>query len=138
MVVEYNISHVMEKILVIVRGIPGSGKTTFAKLLGRAICTADDYLTRNGKYEWTRENTGKAHAWCQRKCERFMKAGITPVIVANTSTTEKELRPYYILAKKYGFKVFSVIVENRHNGINEHNVPEETLDKMISRFEIKL
>ena len=126
------------KILIIVRGIPGCGKSTFAKFLGRAICTADDYLMRNGKYEWSRENAGRAHTWCQRKCERFMKAGITPVIVANTSTTEKELRPYYNLANKYGFEVFSIIVENRHNGIDEHNVPEETLEKMRNRFDIKL
>lgn len=67
-----------------------------------------------------------------------MKSRITPVIVANTSTTEKELHPYYDLANKYGFEVFSIIVENRHNGINEHNVPEETLEKMRNRFDIKL
>ena len=56
----------------------------------------------------------------------------------NYATTEKELRPYYNLANKYGFEVFSIIVENRHNGIDEHNVPEETLEKMRNRFDIKL
>jgi hypothetical protein len=34
--------------------------------------------------------------------------------------------------------VFSIVVENRHNGVNEHNVPEETLKKMVDRFDIKL
>jgi hypothetical protein len=29
-------------------------------------------------------------------------------------------------------------VENRHGGVNEHNVPEEVLTKMRERFEIKL
>jgi len=31
-----------------------------------------------------------------------------------------------------------VIVENRHGGENEHDVPEETLKKMLDRFSIKL
>jgi hypothetical protein len=46
--------------------------------------------------------------------------------------------PYYDLAKKHGYRVFSVIVENRHEGVNSHDVPEETLQKMRSRFDIKL
>lgn len=129
----------MEKVIVIVRGVPGSGKSSFAELIGRAICTADDYHTdRQGNYNWTPENVGKAHAWCQRKCERFLKKRISPVIVANTSTTERELKPYYHLARKYGYQVFSVIVENRHDGQNTHGVPETTLEKMEKRFNIKL
>jgi len=34
--------------------------------------------------------------------------------------------------------VFSIIVENRHNGWNEHGVPQEKLEQMKTRFEIKL
>ena len=128
----------MDKVLIIVRGIPGCGKSTFAKLLGDAICTADDFHMKDGKYEWDKERIGLAHKWCQNKCETFMKNGITPVIVANTSTTKKELKPYYDLAIGYGYKVFSVIVENRHGGVNEHNVPEYTLKSMEEHFDIKL
>ena len=129
----------MEKNLIIVRGIPGSGKSTVARLFGRAICTADDWHTdRNGNYNWKPENVGKAHDWCKRKCRRFMKKGIPTVIVANTSTQEKEFLPYIMMGKYYGYRVHTVIVENRHGGVNEHGVPEETLDKMTNRFEIKL
>ena len=60
------------------------------------------------------------------------------IVVANTSTTVKELKPYYDLAEKYDYAVFSVIIENRHDGVNEHNVPEETLVNMRKRFDIKL
>jgi hypothetical protein len=48
------------------------------------------------------------------------------------------MRPYFELAKNYGYKVFSVIVENRHGGTNQHGVPEEVLTKMCERFEITL
>ena len=129
----------MDKNLIIVRGIPGSGKTTFAELLGRAICSADDWHTdKNGNYNWKPENVGKAHDWCKRKCRRFMKSGINPVLVVNTTTTDKELAPYMAMAKHYGYRTFSVIVENRHGGENTHGVPEETLEKMENRFSIKL
>jgi hypothetical protein len=37
-----------------------------------------------------------------------------------------------------GDRVFSIIVENRHGGINIHNCPPETIERMESRFEIKL
>jgi hypothetical protein len=46
--------------------------------------------------------------------------------------------PYYELAAKYGYKVYSLIVENRHGGVNEHGVPEDKLTQMKNRFEIRL
>ena len=129
----------MEKILIIVRGIPGSGKTSFAEMLGRAICCADDFhITRDGKYVWKPERVGMGHDWCQRKCRRFMKKQVERIIVANTSTTEREMQPYMDLARQFGYKVFSVIVENRHGNASVHGVPEVTLDKMRERFNIKL
>ena len=60
------------------------------------------------------------------------------IVVSNTSTTEKEMQPYIDLAKKYDYKVTSLIVENRHGGKSIHSVPEETIEKMKQRFEIKL
>jgi len=45
---------------------------------------------------------------------------------------------YYKLAEKYGYRVYSLVVENRHGGVNEHGVPEEKLEQMRNRFEIKL
>ena len=128
------------KDLIIIRGLPGSGKNELAKKFGsKAICTADDYhIDRNGKYNWKSENISKAHSWCQRKCKRFMKKGIQNIIVANTSTTERELKPYIDLAKEFGYRVFSIITENRHGSQTVHEVPEETMNKMENRFDVKL
>jgi hypothetical protein len=42
------------------------------------------------------------------------------------------------MADRYDYKVFSIVVENRHGGVNEHNVPEEVLTKMRERFEVNL
>ncbi len=129
----------MEKNLIIVRGIPGSGKTTFAEMISKVIFSADDYHTdKDGNYNWKPENIGKAHEWCQAQTRAAMEQGLDKICVANTSTTEREMRPYKRLAQKFGYKVFYVVVENRHGGKNVHEVPAETLDKMTKRFEIKL
>jgi predicted kinase len=128
----------MERALVILRGLPGSGKSTLAKLFNAPICCADDYFMKNGKYEWKYEDIGKAHLWCQNRCKTLMETNVGRIVVANTSVAARDLRPYTDLAEKYGYLVFSVIVENRHGGTNEHNVPEETLKKMLERFSIKL
>jgi predicted kinase len=128
----------MEKNLIILRGLPGSGKSTFAKLLGRAVCTADDWFMRSGKYEWRADLLSEAHDWCMCKCRRFMKKGVDRIIIANTNINERAMRPYFDMAKDFGYTVFTVIVENRHGNSNIHNVPDENLVNMEKRFSIKL
>lgn len=128
----------MEKTLYIVRGIPGSGKSTFAKSLGGVHFESDMYFMKNGEYKFDITEIKKAHEWCRESVE-YELAKFTPkVVVSNTFTQEWEMKPYFDLADKYGYRVFSVIVENRHGGRNVHNVPEETLAKMKGRFEISL
>ena len=60
------------------------------------------------------------------------------IIVSNTFTTSWEMDYYYQIAEKFGYTVYSLIVENRHDGVNSHGVPDEVLTKMRNRFEIKL
>ena len=60
------------------------------------------------------------------------------IVVSNTFTMAWEMQPYCDLAEKYGYRVYSLIVENRHSGVNSHGVPEEKLLQMKQRFEIKL
>jgi len=139
----------MEKILYIVRGIPGSGKSTFAERLVGAdflVCEADKYFIdkETGEYNFDSTKIKEAHKFCQDTVESYMKDSLVnnqfyrEIAVSNTFTQEWEMRPYFELAKNYGYKVFSVIVENRHGGTNQHEVPEEVLTKMRERFEIKL
>jgi hypothetical protein len=60
------------------------------------------------------------------------------IVVSNTFTQEWEMQPYFDMAENFDYKVFSVIVENRHGGINQHGVPEDKIELMRNRFEIKL
>ena len=129
----------MEKILYIVRGIPGSGKSTFAKQLTSNVFEADHYFIDNeGNYNFDPSKIKDAHKDCQDNVRYAMESSISKIAVSNTSTQEWELQPYFELAKKYGYTVFSVVVENRHEGVNQHGVPEDKLELMRNRFEIKL
>ena len=133
----------MERILFIVRGLPGSGKSTFAKTLvgEKDYCHKEAdmfFVDRDGNYNFQPSKLKDAHKWCQEEVEFLMKHEHSPVAVSNTFTQEWEMEPYFELAKTHGYKVFSIVVENRHGGDNEHNVPEEKIEEMKNRFQIKL
>ena len=129
----------MEKILILVRGLPGSGKTTFAQSIAAGpVLSADDYFMVNGKYEFNADLLGKAHETCLNRTEYQMQRGTNQIFVANTFTTKREMKPYFEIANQYGYAVFSIIVENRHGNKSVHNVPGETMIKMKDRFDIQL
>jgi len=137
------------KELYIIRGCPGSGKSTLAESLGGTHLEADMYFMGDGGYQFDVTRLKDAHQWCKDSVEEamtwdenpeieFLSAGVSRIVVSNTFTQEWEMKPYYDLATKYGYKVYSLIVENRHGGINKHGVPEDKLEIMRKRFEISL
>jgi predicted kinase len=127
------------KELYLLRGLPGSGKSTLAKSLGGIHIEADMYFTNLvGEYEFDATKLKEAHAWCQNAVNVWMRSDLPKVIVSNTFTQEWEMQPYFDLAEKYGYRVYSLIVENRHGGVNEHNVPQESIDRMHNRFQVQL
>jgi predicted kinase len=126
------------KELFLLRGLPGSGKSTLAESLGGSHMEADKYFTYEGKYEFDVTKLKDAHDWCQNAVKVFMENKSKRVVVSNTFTQEWEMTPYFDLATKHGYKVYSLICENRHGGVNEHGVPEDKLEIMKNRFEVKL
>jgi hypothetical protein len=95
------------------------------------------FVDSNGSYNFKPHLIRDAHTWCQEEVDFLMKYE-HKVVVSNTFTQEWEMEAYYKLAEMYGYRVYSLIVENRHGGVNEHGVPQETLTKMRDRFEVKL
>ena len=127
------------KTVVIVRGLPGCGKSTFAKTLGGVCFEADQYFYMpDGTYNFDVKKLGLAHADCFKRFEDAVQADEPLVILSNTSTVKKEFAQYIDCAKENGYQVFSVIVENINDTKSTHGVPEETLEKMKNRFQISL
>jgi len=131
------------KELFLLRGLPGGGKSTLSKSLGGIHIEADQYFMEDGEYKFDGSKIKLAHNYCQSQTQAWMKTNgeqvnVERIVVSNTFTQEWEMEYYYKIAEKYGYRVYSLIVENRHGGVNEHGVPEESLQKMEDRFEIKL
>jgi predicted kinase len=126
------------KELFLLRGLPGSGKSTLAKSLGGKHFEADMWFVRDGEYKFDATKLRDAHEWCRSSVGGLMINGEPRLVVSNTFTQEWEMEAYYKLAEEYDYRVYSVIVENRHGGANEHGVPQEKLEQMKERFQIKL
>ena len=125
------------KELFLLRGLPGSGKSTLAKMICSQHVEADMFFIQDGEYKFDATKLKEAHAWCQDKTESWMEKRYN-VVVSNTFTQEWEMKPYFELAEKYGYRIYSLIVENRHYGINLHDCPADKIEAMKNRFEIKL
>jgi hypothetical protein len=60
---------------------------------------------------------------------------VPAIAVANTNITAREMFPYELLAHQYQYRVFYIVVERGHDGDNDHQVPDEVLDQMMSRWQ---
>lgn len=122
------------KTLYIVRGLPGSGKSSLAKKVTELVYSADDFFTnKKGEYNFNAKLLGKAHEWCWGKVRDAMFLGVNAVAVANTFTQAWEAEKYYQIAEEYGYSVF--VIECQNDFGNVHDVPKESIDAMKERWE---
>ena len=124
-------------VLYIIRGLPGSGKSTIATDLidlGSVDVhfEADMYHMIDGEYKWKPENVKPSHDWCFNQTVKNLHLGRS-VVVSNTFTTWKEVAPYVNLAHELNVEL--KIITCLGNYGNVHSVPEETMKKMAARFE---
>lgn len=122
------------KKLFIIRGIPGSGKTTKAHSLTPHVFEADDYFTDSyGNYNYDAQFISDAHFQCQQRVLRAMQEEKTPIAVSNTFIRHSEYKIYQVFASEFGYDVDIVICKGRYE--NVHGVPNEVVKKMLKRFE---
>lgn len=129
--------------LIIIRGLPGSGKTTLAKKIaatGFVHYENDMYLEdmskKSGKtYQETisiRENLVSAYETCMSDC-RLSLFNKEDVVVSNTFTTKKELKPYLDMAEKFGADLEVITMSEQYESI--HDVPDYVISRMKARWE---
>jgi predicted kinase len=134
----------IENSLILLRGLPGSGKTTLAKLLSEdntyPIFSVDDFFTNaeTGEYVFNFSDNHLAYKQCELLAKDAMRQNISKIFVHNTFTLDWELEPYFKLANEFNYKLFIVTVENYHNKINTHGVSLEQLQKMAEKYKVKL
>ena len=133
------------KNLILVRGVSGSGKSTFAEEFLfpiSLIISTDDFFMVDGEYQFNPELLAENHIKCIKSVESEMKQpqqDICPnIVVHNTFTQAWEMEPYKELANRYGYNFYTIIVENRHGSDSVHEIPEHIISKQRDRFEVTL
>ncbi len=131
------------KVCIVLRSVSGSGKSTFAEYVKGLnfnkdirVCCADDFLMKDGKYDFNPRLLGVAHKECQAKFQKALEEG-QDVIIANTNTTRSERDFYVSRAKEAGYMVFSLAVENLGT-TDVHNVPKEVLDSQREKLKTSI
>lgn len=121
--------------MLLIRGLPGSGKTTLAKQYagaGYVHCEADQYFERSGSYQFDGSKLRAAHDDCLRRAIAGLSDGRS-VVVANTFTRRWEMEPYLRAARRRGVPVR--IIEATGTWPNVHGVPMEAIEMAKARWE---
>ena len=132
------------KKVIIMRGLPGSGKSTYIKdnYPDAIVCSADHFwIQEDGSYKFNVNKLGEAHKCCYNKFKGLLNLSNPLVIVDNTNTSEKEMRNYKETAYSFNYQVELIYckcsVETSVKR-NIHNVPRATIEKMAARLENQL
>lgn len=129
--------------LILLRGLPGSGKTTLAAVLSEQgkypVFSVDDYFTNeSGHYEFRFQENHLAYKQCEEGVMAAMQYRVPKIILHNTFTMEWEMESYFKLAATHGYRTHVVTVENRHGSVNIHDIPLEQVERMRGKYGVKL
>ncbi|XP_066173175.1 NEDD4-binding protein 2 [Sylvia atricapilla] len=135
------------QVLVLLRGVPGSGKSYLARNLlednpGGIILSTDDYFYKHGQYHYDADCLGEAHEWNRKRAKEAFERRISPIIIDNTNIQAWEMKPYVTLAQQFKYKVMfrepdtwwkfkPKELERR----NIHGVSKEKIKRMLERYE---
>jgi len=118
----------------LVRGLPGSGKTTHAQKRvddsnGSAVLVDfDQFFMRGGLYVFDPKRLKEAHAWCLSEAHRHLLLG-KDVYVSNTFSQAWELAPYV----KLGFPTTILSCTGEFTSV--HAIPKHSIDRMKERWD---
>ena len=138
----------MNNTIYITVGLPGSGKSTYAKnfIKGQDIeyLSSDELRAVYGKGEDDQSVTPLVFGHIKRKVDEFLRDGKN-VMVDATSVNRRERSDYISAAKRYGANVVALVFKMDRAGLIARNqkrgqeggrvVPDWVIDKMLAKYE---
>ncbi|XP_074131394.1 NEDD4-binding protein 2 isoform X2 [Sminthopsis crassicaudata] len=133
--------------LVLLRGLPGSGKSFLARKLleenpNGIILSSDDFFYKNGQYQFDGNLLGEAHEWNQKRAKEALEKKVSPIIIDNTNLQAWEMKPYIIMSQKHKYKVhfrepdtWWKFKPKELARRNIHGVTKEKIVRMLEHYE---
>lgn len=129
--------------LILLRGLPGSGKSSIADLLSEngkyPVLSVDDYFTDvGGNYFFKFDENHLAYKQCEDRTLNYMLQKKEKIFLDNAFTLEWEMEPYFKMAAENSYFVFVMTVENRGHNKNIHGITDDQLQKMAEKYKVVL
>jgi len=131
--------------LVVIRGLPGSGKSKKAHEIATeykgTVVSVDDYFTVDGEYRFKDTEISRAYGYVEGKITALMSGGTETIIADGIHQSEKHIQSYRRLAEKFGYELEIQYPDGDIFDIEQcfqhsiHKVPRRTIAKIAERFE---
>ena len=127
--------------VIILRGLPGSGKSSYAQKQQAVVCSADNYFIVGGEYRFDRTKLRQAHGECFKLFIESLQKQKPLIIVDNTNTSSLEIAPYIqgCGAYKYDYKIIYFECDINTSCVrNTHGVAQSTIERMYNSLKKEL
>lgn len=132
----------MRRTVYIMRGIPGSGKSTKSRELAGSngsIHSTDEYFLVDGEYVFDPNKLAEYHARNLEAFTQSLRDSVEIVICDNTNVQIGHMLPYLQAAQIHGYEIWIVEMAHPDPNVaatrNTHGVTVDGIRRMISRWE---
>lgn len=121
--------------LYILRGLPGSGKSTLGrKLAPNSNVAADDFMVNEeGVFTYDVTRIKEVHEKCQAQVLSWLREKVPVIAVHNTASRFWEFEPYIKMANEHEYSPIVLECQNAWGSV--HGVPEVFMDKLADQWE---